>query len=238
MIILLSPAKTFSKTKTISNQVPYFQNDAISLVKSLKKKKVKDFMESMKISESLALHVKDYYDNFGKDQLSAIHTYDGQAFKGFDILSASPNLIQKINNQLYILSGLYGMIKPLDAVSYYRLDIKDTIVKNLYPFWRKRISSYLNQYHKNELIINLASSEYSRVLPKDIHMVTIDFLQIQNGKYKSISMFVKKMRGMMARYLIEHDLSDIELMKNIELDGYTFDQVKSSTNLLIFSKEV
>ncbi len=238
MIILLSPAKMFSKSKTTSNQVPYFQNEALSLIKQLKKKKISDFMDKMKISEKLAHEVKEYYTNFGNDQFSAIHTYDGQAYKGFDVSSASHELLDKMNDQLYILSGLYGMIKPLDAISYYRLDIKDNIIRNLYPFWKKKIASYLKEYHHHELFINLASSEYSKVLPKDINIITIDFLQIQKGKYKSISMFVKKMRGMMARYLIEHDISDLELMKKIELDGYTYDLNKSSADLLIFSKEV
>jgi hypothetical protein len=88
------------------------------------------------------------------------------------------------------------------------------------------------------LIINLASSEYSRLLPKNINIVTIDFLQIQNGKYKSISMFVKKMRGMMARYLIEHSITELNDMKKIELDGYRYNPEKSSNTVLIFSKEV
>ena len=238
MIIILSPAKTFSKLKTTSNQVPYFQSEALSLIKSLKKKKVVEFMESMKISENLAHDVKNYYLHFEEHQLSAIHTYDGQAFKGFDVNTMSNDLLLKANDHLYILSGLYGLLKPLDQISYYRLDIKDNIVKNMYSFWKKRIEKYLNEFHHDELIVNLASSEYSRVLPKDMKMITIDFLQIQNGKHKSISMFVKKMRGMMARYLIEHDINDIEDMKKIELDGYLYNPEKSSNQVLIFSKEV
>ena len=238
MIIILSPAKTFSKMKTISNQVPYFNHDTLTLVKSLKKKKVSDFMECMKISKNLATEVKGYYLNFGLEQLSAIHTYDGQAYKGFDIGSASELLIDKMNQRLYILSGLYGMLKPLDGISYYRLDIKDKVIQNLYPFWKKKIESYLNHYHQHEVIINLASSEYSRLLPKNSKIITIDFLQIQNGKYKSISMFVKKMRGMMARYLIEHDITEIEDIKSILLDGYTCDLHKSNDSILIFSKEI
>ena len=238
MIIILSPAKTFSKSKTISNQVPYFYHDALSLVKSLKKKKVSDFIEDMKISQNLATEVKEYYQNFGLEQLSAIHTYDGQAFKGFDIGSANELLIDKISQRLYILSGLYGMLKPLDGISYYRLDIKDKLIKNLYPFWKKKIETYLNTYHNNEIIINLASIEYSRLLPKNSRIITIDFLQIQECKYKSISMFVKKMRGMMARYLIEYDITEIENIKSILLDGYVYDLNKSSDSILIFSKEI
>ncbi|PKK98067.1 MAG: hypothetical protein CVV57_09050 [Tenericutes bacterium HGW-Tenericutes-2] len=238
MIIILSPAKTFSKTKTTSNQVPYFQSEALSLVKSLKKKGISEIMDSMKISENLAHDVKNYYLHFEEHQLSAIHTYDGQAFKGFDIHTISSDLLLKSNEHLYILSGLYGLLKPLDQISYYRLDIKDQIVKNLYSFWKKRIEKYFNEFHHDELIINLASSEYSRLLPKNINIVTIDFLQIQNGKYKSISMFVKKMRGMMARYLIEHSITELNDMKKIELDGYRYNPEKSSNTVLIFSKEV
>ena len=238
MIIILSPAKTFAQSKTTSNQVPYFQNEAVSLVRSLKKKKVLEFMESMKISENLARDVKNYYLHFEEHQLSAIHTYNGQAFKGFDVDTMDDNLLLKANKQLYILSGLYGILKPLDAISYYRLDIKDQIVKNLYPYWKKRLEKYFDTFHKNELIINLASTEYRRVLPKHLNMVTIDFLQIQDNKYKSISMFVKKMRGMMARYLIEHDINDLSDMKKIVLDGYQYNTDKSSQDLFIFSKEV
>jgi uncharacterized protein len=238
MMIILSPAKTFSKTKIISNQVPYFQNEAFSLIKSLKNKKISELMEGMKISEKLANEVQSYIINFGQEKLSAIHTYDGQAFKGLDISYSSDHLVKKMNERLYILSGLYGVLKPLDAISYYRLDIKDHVIKNLYPYWKKRIESFLNKYHKDEMIINLASSEYSRLLPKQIHMLTIDFLQIQDGKYKSISMFVKKMRGMMARYLIENDIEDIDIIKTIVLDGYQYDRIKSSLDILIFSKEV
>ncbi|MDO9628625.1 MAG: YaaA family protein [Acholeplasmataceae bacterium] len=237
MITLLSPAKTFSKIKVESAQVPYFQNEALSLIESLQKIDGSYLMKSMKLSKNLALDVKNYYQSFGDQKLSAIHTYDGQAFKGLNAHQADLNLLNLMNSRLYILSGLYGILKPLDGISYYRLEMRDQTIKNLYTFWKKRIAHYLDEFHKDELFINLASSEYSKVLPKNLNMISIDFMQQQNGKYKSISMFVKKMRGTMARYLIEHQIKDIEMIKDIVIEGYRYDSNLSKNQLLIFVKE-
>jgi cytoplasmic iron level regulating protein YaaA (DUF328/UPF0246 family) len=238
MIILMSPAKTFSKTKNSGLSHPYFLNDTQSLVKKLKKLKINDLENMLNISKNLAIDTYQMYQNFDQEKYAAIYLYDGQAFRGLDIYSFNKDQLTYLNDHLYILSGLYGILKPLDNISKYRLDIKDHILNNLYHYWSKKIDLYLNQYHSDELIINLASNEYSRVLNKNKNIITIDFAQEVNGKTKSISMHTKLARGMMVNQLIKLRINKIDDIKKISFDGYYYNEYLSSESKLIFLKKV
>ena len=238
MIILMSPAKTFSKTKNSGLSHPYFLNNTQSLVKKIKKLKINDLENMLKISKNLAIDTYQMYQNFDKEMCAAIYLYDGQAFRGLDIHSFNKDQLTYLNDHLYILSGLYGILKPLDNISKYRLDIKDQILNNLYHYWSKKIDLYLNQFHSDELIINLASNEYSRVLHKNKNIITIDFAQEVNGKIKSISMHTKLARGKMVSILTKSKIDQIYDIKKITFDGYHFSETLSSDDYLYFIKKI
>ena len=238
MIIFLSPAKTFSKSITSCNQMPIFYKDALLIANKIKRISISNLAQQMHISVNLAKETKAYYQAFGTNQTCAIYAYDGYAFKGFDIGSIDKQMLPYLNDHLYILSGLFGLVKPLDCISPYRLDIKDKTIKNLYAFWQPKIYHYLNENHKDQLLINLASGEYSQVLDQRLNFITISFYQIVNGEYRSISMHVKFMRGRMANYLLTHKIDHTDQIRLITLDGYTYDPSKSDLSTISFSKEV
>ncbi len=238
MIILISPAKTFAKTITSFETTPIFENDALSMISKLSKISVANLISKMHISKDLAQKVKHDYLYFGKVKSSAIYAYDGYAFKGFDVLHMDQKTLSYLNEHLYILSGLYGIVRPYDGISVYRLEMKDHILKNLYHFWKPKIKKYLLETHRDELFINLASSEYSKVIDPKIPVLSISFYQRKDSKLKAISMHVKLMRGKMANYLLTHQINNKELIKDISIDGYLFDAKQSTENEYVFIKEI
>ena len=238
MIILLSPAKTFAKETMPCNSTPIFYKDALSMIHKLKRCSVSKLSKDMGISIDLAQEAQTNYRLFEEQKTCAIYAYDGYAFKGFDINSLKNESQTYLSSHLYILSGLFGLVRPYDCISPYRLEIKDKTIKNLYDFWKPKIKDYMDIHHPNQILINLASKEYSKVLDETLHVTTISFYQNVNHTYKSISMHVKFMRGKMANYLISNQIEDLNQIKSIDLDGYTYDLTKSSDADIAFSKEV
>lgn len=238
MIILISPAKTFAKTKTSFETTPVFQKEALGMINKLNKLSIQQLSLKMHLSSNLATKVKHDYLQFGKTLSCAIYTYDGYAYKGFDVLNMSKESLVYLKTHLYILSGLYGIVKPYDGISFYRLEMKDQVIRNLYRFWKPKISSYLLENHPDELFINLASLEYSKVIDTKIPMLTISFYQRIEKKLKAISMHVKLMRGKMANYIITHQINNIETLKEIVIDDYHYDENQSSNDEFVFIKEI
>lgn len=238
MIILISPAKTFAKPITSFESTPIFQNEALSMISKLKKLSVSTLMSKMKISKDLAQKVKNDYMNFGKESSAAIYSYDGYAYKGFDVHHMDSNTLSYLKNHLYILSGLYGMIRPYDGISHYRLEMKDQIIKNLYHFWQPKIKSYLMENHPNELLINLSSAEYSKVIDTSLPMLTLTFYQKTDHELKALSMHVKLMRGKMANHILTHQIESPEQIKEISVDGYHYEKNLSTEQEYVFIKEI
>lgn len=231
MIILLSPAKTFTTTTKQGLQKPYFINKAFDLVNILKTMNMNELENSLSISNKLAFDVKSYYENFSLDY-SAVHLYGGQAYK---YLKANDIEDEKLK-QLYILSPLYGIINALDSISLYRLDLKDKVInESLYQFWSEDINDYLNKLNTN-LIINLSSGEFTKLLDlNNPKLITINFGVIKENKLIQQSMLIKKMRGLMANYLLINNINSIEEIKTIVLDGFKFDKQYSFNQLLMFT---
>jgi len=238
MIILLSPAKTFAKTITPFESSPIFQSDASLMAAKLSKMSASNLSQKMHISKELSLKVKSDYMTFNQIKSQAISFYDGYAFKGFDIHGLNDQNLLYLKDHLYILSGLYGLVRPFDGISAYRLEIKDQIIKNLYTFWKPKLMKYLSSVHSNELFINLSSKEYSKVLDPSLDVLTISFYERMNNELKAISMHVKLMRGKMANHLIKHEINDKEQIKGIIIDDYIYDHHQSSEKEYIFIKEV
>jgi cytoplasmic iron level regulating protein YaaA (DUF328/UPF0246 family) len=238
MKILLSPAKTFAKELTLANDMPYFFSEANHLINRLKQTPKSVIQNKMKLSDDLLKDVLSYLDSFGIKAYKAIYTYQGQAYKSFDVKSLDEKSLSFMQDHLLILSGLYGILKPYDGISFYRLEMQDQTVENLYSFWQAKLNHYFNTFCKDEMIISLLSDEYSKALPKELPVYSIDFIMIQDNKIQKKSMELKTMRGRFARYLIEHKIKELNELNKIVLDDYTYDKDLSSPYKIIFSKEV
>jgi cytoplasmic iron level regulating protein YaaA (DUF328/UPF0246 family) len=237
MIILISPAKTFSKMNKETDQLPAMMRDTKILVSALKKLSANDFRKHMKISDNIASTVYDYYHHFGKNLNQAIFTYDGYQYKALNASSMNHEELEYLENHLYIVSGLYGLVKPFDGISYYRLEMKDHTVNNLYAFWNPKFKKYIKKHHQDDVIIDLMSGEYRKAF-QDINRIEIDFYEISENTLRSISMHVKRIRGLFAKHLITNQIEQLDAIKLIEIDGYCFNESLSNDTHFIYTKEV
>ncbi|HCZ24736.1 MAG TPA: hypothetical protein DHV05_07850 [Acholeplasmataceae bacterium] len=238
MKIILSPAKTFHPKITHSDDLPHFKREANHLMTMLKKVSPDAIQSSMKLSEKLLTDVIKMIHAYDQTSSKVIYTYHGQAFKSFDVNSLKESDLSFMQDHILILSGLYGVLKPNDGISLYRLEMQDQTLFNLYDYWKPKIGTYLKTYCKDEVIINLASEEYSKVIPSSIKMITLDFIEMIKGRQKRIAMHVKTMRGLCARYLIQNRITSIDDIKMITLNGYSYDSKRSTADLFVFTKEV
>ena len=250
MKILLSPAKSLdfkselpiSKTSHIC-----FEKEAQYLNSILKSKNPKELSDLMSISSKIA--DLNYERNHSwslpftnTNARQAVYAFNGDVYRGLDAYSIDDSRIDFLQNSVRILSGLYGLIKPLDLIQPYRLEMGTKLAfesnKNLYDFWRKKITEQLNsELDDKEPILNLASNEYfkaidSKVIKSDVY--TANFKQFKNGEFKTIAIFSKKARGMMTRFIIDNNLTDISDIKSFDYDGYMFHDGLSSEKELIF----
>ena len=244
MKILLSPAKSLDYSKSIEkpfvNQATFLK-ETEQLVVKLKKLKPKKFMEMMHISSDLAHLNYDRYQAWTSPTeenevvKTCIEVFNGEVYKGLDPFSWNETELIRANEQIRILSGLYGILKPLDLVYPYRLEMgtKWQItpkVKNLYAFWSDKLTNQLNA-EKPEEVLNLASAEYNKVInfkQLKAKVITPTFKDFSNGQYKVVMMYAKHARGAMANYCIKNHLTSLEDLKVYNVDGYTFD-AKTST---------
>lgn len=252
MKIVISPAKSLNLDKELPISLfteAIFLKQAETIQKTLKKKKPKQLMELMDISEKLAdlnwQRNQDWQLPFTPENARpAIYTFDGEVYTGLDAYSLPVDKVTVLQDKLRILSGLYGILKPLDLMQAYRLEMGTSIAigskKNLYEFWKKTLTDQLNSdLNKDELFVNLASSEYfSAVEAKKLKVpvITPEFKDYKDGKLKMISFFAKKARGLMVRYIIDTNAESIEDLKGFNYEGYAFDANLSTGNKLIFTR--
>lgn len=222
---------------------------AETIQKTLKKKKPKQLMELMSISEKLAdlnweRNQKWSLPFSPENARQAVFAFNGDVYLGLDAYSIPTEKINNLQDKLRILSGLYGLLKPLDLMQEYRLEmgtqLKIGTKKNLYEFWKKTITDALNsELKKDELFINLASNEYFNVIDTKklkVPVITPEFKDYKDGKLKMISFFAKKARGMMVRYIIDTNAQTIDDLKGFNYEGYAFDANLSNKNKLVFTR--
>lgn len=252
MKIVISPAKSLnykSKLPVANYSESAFIKKSEMIQKTLKKKQPKELMELMHISEKLAdLNWKrnqEWTLPFTKENARpAVYAFDGDVYSGLDVYSLPAEKVEILQDKLRILSGLYGVLKPLDLMQPYRLEMGTKIPigthKNLYEFWKPTITDSLNKEMKDgELFVNLASNEYfSAVDTKTLKVpvITPEFKDYKDGKLKIISFYAKKARGLMVRYIIDKNAETIEDLKGFNYDGYAFDANLSKGNSLIFTR--
>lgn len=251
MKIIISPAKSlnFEKDLPTSNfSFPVFLDDSKIINENLKKKNPSQLKELMKISDKIAeLNWKrnvEFNTPFtNSNSRPSLFTFDGDVYNGIDAFSLDDSKISKAQSSLRILSGLYGILKPLDLMQAYRLEmgtkIKIEESKNLYEFWKKKVTDFLNEeLSENEIFVNLASNEYSSVIDKKslkVKMTSPIFKDFKNGKLKIISFYAKKARGLMTRYILDNDINSVNDLKGFDYAGYCYNEQESlNSNELVF----
>lgn len=252
MKIVISPAKSLNLDKELPTSLfteATFLKQAETIQKTLKKKKPKQLMELMDISEKLAdlnwQRNQDWQLPFTPENARpAMYTFDGEVYTGLNAYSLPVDKVTVLQDKLRILSGLYGILKPLDLMQAYRLEMGTSIAigtkKNLYEFWKKTLTDQLNsELNKDELFVNLASNEYFSavdVKKLKVPVITPEFKDYKDGKLKMISFFAKKARGLMVRYIIDTNAETVEDLKGFNYEGYAFDANLSNGNKLVFTR--
>ena len=253
MKIVISPAKSLdfeTQLPTTSYTEYGFQKQSLAIDKVLKKKKPNELMDLMSISDKLAdlnwnrNQTRNVSEITAENGRQAIYAFSGDVYIGLNAYSLSEDKITILQDKLRILSGLYGLLKPLDLIQPYRLEMGTKLPigtnKNLYEFWKPIIVKELNsELSKDELFVNLASNEYFDavdVKKLKVPVITPEFKDYKDGKLKMISFFAKKARGMMVRYIIDTNAETIDDLKGFNYEGYAFDSNLSKGNKLVFTR--
>lgn len=244
MKILLSPAKSLdyeTLLPTPEHSKPRFLEHAVQINEVLKSKSEADIASLMSISSNLADLNYQRYARFTKKHSKqnarpAIFAFAGDVYSGLEAYTMNSEQIERAQNKIRILSGLYGVLKPLDLLQPYRLEMGTKLAiddhKNLYEYWKDLITPSLNkEMKKGELLVNLASKEYFKSVDVKKQQGTIIspvFKDFKNGKLKIISFYAKKARGSMARFLVDTDAKSKEDLLGFKEDGYAYSQEHSS----------
>ncbi|MCM0649091.1 peroxide stress protein YaaA [Clostridium swellfunianum] len=254
MIAILSPAKTlnFEQRYTDTEYTrPVFKKKALEIIELLREYSPLELSGLMKINDQLAevnffrhLQWKEEHDIENSKQ--ALLAYHGAVYQGLNAQSFKRNQLEYAQKHLRILSGLYGVLRPLDLVQPYRLEmgtkLKNSRGKDLYVFWKEAITSYFNDELNNldnKLLLNLASNEYSSVIDfrkLNGEVITPVFKEYKQGTYKNVTIYAKRARGLMARFIIENKIDEVEKLKEFEEEGYEFNKALSSSNELVFTR--
>lgn len=253
MIAILSPAKNIDMSPmqvNVSLSQPKFLSKANELVAVLKALHVSELQAVYRSNLSIA---QQNFERFQMWQINpqarqtkaAAFAFNGEAFRGFDAKSISDDGLKFSQSTIRILSGLYGVLAPLDAIQPYRLEMGSLFdlqpVRNLYDYWRQsvtnEIDSAIEMSSGDKILVNIASKEYSKVLDyKSLNfpVITIDFKEEQGGKHKTVSVFAKRARGLMARYIALNQIDRVEFLKAFDLDGYYYDNHVSTPDNWVF----
>ena len=255
MLIVVSPAKSLdfeSKARTRKFTEPQYLEESTQLVGQLQKLSPEDFSELMHISSDLGELNHGRYANWHtpfnlKNAKQALFAFKGDVYIGLEADKFSTADVNFAQKHLRILSGLYGLLRPLDLMQPYRLEMgskfKNKKGKNLYEFWGGKLTENLNELFENEkkpVLINLASKEYfSAIKPKALNAEIISpvFKDFSNGKYKIVSFFAKKARGAMAAYIIQNRIKSPAKLKNFDVDGYRYSEEESTPSQPVFLRD-
>lgn len=252
MKLVISPAKSLDferKLPTSRTTEAEFLKQSERLAKLLKKKSARSLSKLMHISP--ALGQLNYERNqawalpfSAENARPAVYAFNGDVYRGLDAYTIPVDKLDRLQNTVRILSGLYGVVKPLDLIQAYRLEMGTKFPvgrkKNLYEFWKKEITQALNQeLEDDELFLNLASIEYFKAIDVKslkVPVVNVHFKEFKNGDYKNIAIFAKLARGLMSRYIIDTDARTLDDIKGFNYENYGFSEALSSDNELVFTR--
>ncbi len=255
MLLVISPAKTLDydtrpKTKTFT--LPDYLEESQLLIDRARQWSALDIAELMQVSMKIAELNFDRFEAWHtpftpENAKQAVLAFKGDVYTGLDAESFNAADFKFAQKHLRILSGLYGLLRPLDLMQPYRLEMGRKVDtahgKNLYEFWGNKITEGLNQQLKklkSPYLINLASNEYFKaVKPKllDGEIITPEFKDWKNGQYKMMGVYAKKARGQLSRFVIQHQLTEPEAIKRFNVDGYGFNEEMSSANKWVFTRK-
>jgi uncharacterized protein len=252
MITIISPAKSMDVETPSSSDIyslPDFLPKSETLVKKLKKYSPKQLSGLMGISMNLAQLNYDRFQEWNMDFLpqnskQAIFAFHGEVYSGIEATNFTPDDLDYAQKHLRILSGLYGLLRPLDLIMAYRLEMGTKIsinkTKNLYEFWKHEITTRLKEeIPENSTVINLASQEYFKVIdtPKlGAKIITPIFKEEKNGEFKIISTYAKKARGEMTAFVMKNKITDPEEIKHFDASGYYYNDRLSTPNAYVFTR--
>lgn len=250
MLTLLSPAKKLNEEgQDLDNcSLPVFVEDAEKLIKSLKKYSPKKLGGLMKLSPALSELNVERYNEWDVDHSQKVSpaalTFNGEVYAGLNASSFSKSEKETAQNNLRILSGLYGILKPFDLIHPYRLEMGTKLKvgrkNNLYEFWGDKIVDEINENlanQKENVIVNLASNEYFKSVNKkklNAEIITPVFKDFSNGQYKTVMVYAKKARGMMAAYIIKNKIEKIDDLIGFDTAGYCYNKEASLGNEIVF----
>lgn len=252
MLFVISPAKTLdyeTPATTDTLTTPGFLDDSAELVEVMKKKSAKQIAKLMGVSEKLATLNYDRFQTWqspmpSADVKQAVLAFKGDVYLGLEAETLTAKQLDYAQDHLRILSGLYGILRPLDAMLPYRLEmgtkLKTQRGKDLYGFWGSRLTDSINEQlaaTKSKYLVNLASNEYFGSLQTEgieANVIAPVFKDMSNGKHKIISFFAKKARGMMAAYLIRGRVKTLKKLTAFDVDGYRYDAESSTESKPVF----
>jgi len=255
MLFLLSPAKSLdyeTPVGDVPHTEPLFVKQSTRLIKLLREKSAEDISEMMDLSEALStLNVQRYKawkPKFtAENSKQAVLAFDGDVYGGLDAKTLKAKDMAWAQDHVRILSGLYGVLRPLDWMQPYRLEMGTRLANpggsNLYQFWGSQISEFLNQElagDKTPVVVNLASQEYFKAVDLKAlkaRVVECVFEEYKNGQYKVISFMAKRARGLMARYAVTHHITSVKKLEAFNLEGYAFAPAVSGPDRLVFRRK-
>lgn len=255
MLTIISPAKSLNfdnLNKEVNSSLPNFLNQSNEIISVVKKLDNNELMSLMSISNDLAQLNYDRFQSwslpFNKDNSKqAVFSFNGDVYQGLDIDTFSDEDLDYSQNHLRILSGLYGLLKPLDIIQPYRLEMGTKLSingsKNLYDFWKETITESVNQEikdKKHKYLLNLASNEYFNSIDKkkiNAEIIYPVFKDFKNGEYKIISFYAKKARGLMSRYHLKNKVETLDDIKSFNDKGYYFSPEMSENNKIVFIRD-
>ncbi|MGE4125214.1 MAG: peroxide stress protein YaaA [Pusillimonas sp.] len=254
MLVVLSPAKKLdydSPVRTTKHSQPQFVPQAQGLIDVLRQKSATEISGLMSLSDTLArLNVERYQAWEPKftqtNSRQAVLAFNGDVYEGLEAATLSDDQLDWAQQHVAILSGLYGVLRPLDLMQPYRLEMGTRLAtgkgKNLYDYWGTEIAEYLNQrlvQQGSDVVVNLASEEYFKSVDQKVlkaRVVQCVFQDEKNGAWKIISFYAKRARGLMARYIVDHRIDDPEQLKGFNVDGYAFYPGASTDLKLVFRR--
>lgn len=252
MKILISPAKLMDTTKStalLKTSTPKFIEEANFIQSHLREKDPKFLADLMEISSKLADENWERNQKWtakpGKSSSApALFAFRGEVYRGLDADTLDKNAVNYLQKNLRMISGLYGLLKPSDRIMLYRLEIGRPFsfdgYKNLYHFWTEKLTDELNNLlGKNEFVLNLASSEYTKVIDRKqlkAKVYDVDFFEMKSGKPKTIVVYTKHARGALVRFCAENNVKDIDGVKAFNTDGYILDEERTTDKKLVFTR--
>ncbi|WP_372965558.1 peroxide stress protein YaaA [Marinobacter sp.] len=254
MLMIISPAKTLDYESPLATETytqPDYLEDACELIDQLKELEPHQVSNLMRISDKLgqlnAERFRTWHTPFTLENArQAILAFKGDVYTGLDAGSFSEDDFSFAQEHLRMLSGLYGLLKPLDLMQPYRLEMgtrfENKRGKDLYTFWGNKLTKDLNKLlaADDRVLVNLASNEYFKSVQKkniDGRLVTPQFKDWKNGQYKMISFYAKKARGLMCRYAIQNRITQVDDLRGFDLDGYYFSEEQSDKNNWVFLRD-